>query len=322
LPRVYLNVSYAEKDGAKALGAKWDPGQKKWYAPSEEIIFENRGLWKWVPRDAADALKSLQDAKDEAQAEKNKEKAILDAWKNRAPRFNTAQELLDMHGIDRSTIKRRDGFCGMCDSTMRKSWSLSDGYHFFHHVRYDPREPEKYYNQKEYDIIIAEIEDELKFPPDLLYPKFSPSSDAPADSAHRKLTVTQICKLERCEQQMVYDSERGEKRSKAWVQKGKAGTKVHKRYEMQVAAGQKPKGSPCFIATACFGPESREVYLLRQFRDLRLRRSKLGRASIALYYKLSPPIANVLSKRVFARRAVRAGLKVILSLLKQFGRIG
>jgi len=30
----YLNVPYAEKDTAKALGAKWDPSQKKWYAPS------------------------------------------------------------------------------------------------------------------------------------------------------------------------------------------------------------------------------------------------------------------------------------------------
>lgn len=321
MARVYLNVSYAEKDSAKALGAKWNPGQKKWYAPDEDTVFKNRGLWKWVPRDAADALKTLQDAKDQQQAEKDEEQAVLKAWQNRAPRFETAQELLDMHGIDRSSIKKRDGFCGMCDSTMRKSWSLSDGYHFFHHVRYDPREPERYYNRKEYDIIISELEIELAFPPDLLYPKFSPSSYSPAPSAHRKLTVTQLCKIERCEQQMVYDSERGEQRSKAWVQKGKAGTKAHKRYELQVAAGQKPKGSPCFIATACFGAGSREVYLLRQFRDVRLRRTKIGRRSIALYYKLSPPIAAFLSRRAFARRGARAALILVLSILKVFGRV-
>lgn len=320
MPRVYLNVSYAEKDSAKALGAKWDPGQKKWYAPDEDVIFDNRGLWKWVPRDAADALKILQDAKDQAQSEKDAKQAVIEAWKNRPPRFNTAQELLDMLGIERSAIQKRDGFCGMCDSTMRKSWSLSDGYHFFHHVRYDSREPDRYYNQKEYDIIMAEVEAELRFPPEELYPKFSPSSYDPADTAHRKLTVTQICKLERCEQQMVFDSQRGEQRSKAWVQKGKAGTKVHKRYEMQVAAGQKPKGSPCFIATACFGSESREVYLLRQFRDLRLRRTAFGRRSIALYYKISPPIAKYLSQNAIAATTARAGLKLILALLKVFGR--
>jgi hypothetical protein len=31
--KTYLTVPYAEKDAAKALGAKWDAAQKKWYAP-------------------------------------------------------------------------------------------------------------------------------------------------------------------------------------------------------------------------------------------------------------------------------------------------
>jgi hypothetical protein len=35
--REYLNVPYARKDMAKALGAKWDPGKRKWYAPTPEI---------------------------------------------------------------------------------------------------------------------------------------------------------------------------------------------------------------------------------------------------------------------------------------------
>ncbi len=29
--KIYLNVPYAEKDAAKALGAKWDAAKKKWY---------------------------------------------------------------------------------------------------------------------------------------------------------------------------------------------------------------------------------------------------------------------------------------------------
>ena len=28
---LWLNVSYAEKNKAKALGARWNPEQKKWY---------------------------------------------------------------------------------------------------------------------------------------------------------------------------------------------------------------------------------------------------------------------------------------------------
>lgn len=31
--KTYLNVPYAQKDEAKALGAKWDASKKKWYAP-------------------------------------------------------------------------------------------------------------------------------------------------------------------------------------------------------------------------------------------------------------------------------------------------
>lgn len=36
--KIYLNVPYAEKDAAKALGAKWDAAHKKWYAPTGKDI--------------------------------------------------------------------------------------------------------------------------------------------------------------------------------------------------------------------------------------------------------------------------------------------
>ncbi|QWF71808.1 hypothetical protein KEF85_04875 [Methylomonas paludis] len=31
--KIYLNVPYPEKDAAKALGARWDAANKKWYVP-------------------------------------------------------------------------------------------------------------------------------------------------------------------------------------------------------------------------------------------------------------------------------------------------
>lgn len=30
---VFLNVPYAEKDAAKALGARWNPTRRRWYVP-------------------------------------------------------------------------------------------------------------------------------------------------------------------------------------------------------------------------------------------------------------------------------------------------
>jgi len=34
--KTYLNVPYAQKDEAKALGARWDPANKKWYIPTNK----------------------------------------------------------------------------------------------------------------------------------------------------------------------------------------------------------------------------------------------------------------------------------------------
>ncbi len=43
--KTYLTVPYAEKDAAKALGAKWDAAQKKWYAPAGANV-SNFAKWQ------------------------------------------------------------------------------------------------------------------------------------------------------------------------------------------------------------------------------------------------------------------------------------
>lgn len=47
--RLYLNVPYAEKDEAKALGAKWNAKIKKWYIEKKEE--EYCKFSKWILRD-------------------------------------------------------------------------------------------------------------------------------------------------------------------------------------------------------------------------------------------------------------------------------
>lgn len=46
---VYLDVPYAEKDEAKALGAAWDPVKKKWYVPD---WISPKKLARWLPKSA------------------------------------------------------------------------------------------------------------------------------------------------------------------------------------------------------------------------------------------------------------------------------
>lgn len=64
---------------------------------------------------------------------------------------------------------------------------------------------------------------------------------------------------------------------------------------------------PCFIATAAYGtPMAEEVDILRQFRDELLLSNPVGRALVAVYYKLSPPIAEFISEHQVLRTVVRA----------------
>lgn len=66
------------------------------------------------------------------------------------------------------------------------------------------------------------------------------------------------------------------------------------------------KKQGCFIATACYGSyESEEVIAFRRYRDEILIYKWIGKLSIYIYYRISPPIASLLRKIPFLRLFVR-----------------
>ena len=67
-----------------------------------------------------------------------------------------------------------------------------------------------------------------------------------------------------------------------------------------------PPSEGCFIATAAYGtPTAEQINVLREFRDKVLLESTAGSQFVALYYQLSPPVADFISGSSFLRTLVR-----------------
>jgi hypothetical protein len=67
-----------------------------------------------------------------------------------------------------------------------------------------------------------------------------------------------------------------------------------------------PPTGGCFIATAAYGtPTAEQIDVLREFRDIVLLESIAGSQFVALYYQLSPPVADFIAGNELLRTLVR-----------------
>ena len=79
-------------------------------------------------------------------------------------------------------------------------------------------------------------------------------------------------------------------------------------------------GGGCFIATAAYGSYLHpKVMLLREFRDNYLLTNAPGRAFVALYYKVSPSLANFIARHDSLRRASRIVLTPVVLAVEYKG---
>ena len=81
--------------------------------------------------------------------------------------------------------------------------------------------------------------------------------------------------------------------------------------------------SACFIATAAYGtPTAEQINVLREFRDVVLLKSTVGSQFVALYYQLSPPVADFIAGNEILRTLVREFLvDPIVRVVKATGDI-
>jgi uncharacterized protein (DUF362 family) len=76
-------------------------------------------------------------------------------------------------------------------------------------------------------------------------------------------------------------------------------------------------GGGCFIATAAYGCRmAEEVTALQGLRDVCLSNNSFGRALVSAYYRHSPRLARLISKRPLLRGAVRAALYPLVWVAK------
>jgi hypothetical protein len=78
-------------------------------------------------------------------------------------------------------------------------------------------------------------------------------------------------------------------------------------------------GGGCFIATAAYGSYLHpKVMILREFRDRYLLTNMPGRVLIAAYYRLSPPIAEFISRHELLRFIIRLLLTPVIFTIEHF----
>jgi len=86
-------------------------------------------------------------------------------------------------------------------------------------------------------------------------------------------------------------------------------------YEIEVEM-KKLESARCFIVTAAYGADySNELSIYRNWRDNLVKTSTFGKSIVNMYYKLSPPFANIIRRSVKMRRVARAVLTPISRII-------
>jgi hypothetical protein len=140
----------------------------------------------------------------------------------------------------------------------------------------------------------------------------------------RYVAATTLAQLGSCETRQVLDRRFGERTTPELERLRDGGQRQHADFHARVSvAHNEPRersrrptttDSRCFIASAVYGKCDPRTDELRRFRDTVLASTRIGRAGIALYYRVSPPIAWWLARDPASARIARAALDVLRTI--------
>lgn len=94
-----------------------------------------------------------------------------------------------------------------------------------------------------------------------------------------------------------------------------ASTTITMDNSYSIRANFQGAGSRCCAATAAYGtPMAKEIAILREFRDEYLLTNPVGKTLVDFYYRVSPPIAGLITEHPSLKPIVRAGLAPALAM--------
>ncbi len=139
-----------------------------------------------------------------------------------------------------------------------------------------------------------------------------PMASSALDSRHLRRAITNREHKEHC----VKSSAAGEHR----VDYSASGSSGNLRSSSSF--GSTGSGGGCFIATAAYGTAFEdELRALYEFRDSVLLKKSCGRKLVAVYYRISPPVARFIGTHTWSRAFIRAMLRPVIWIAKRWGQL-
>lgn len=137
------------------------------------------------------------------------------------------------------------------------------------------------------------------------------------------VSASQVAELGTCEYKVMLQARHGKRTTVAQAIAIEDGSARHERFheQGQRAADRREAKRWCFVASAVYGESAPETDALRAFRDQVLRKSPCGRAAIAMYYRHSPMLVQLLEHHPGAARVVRAILDLVVVGLRRMGHL-
>lgn len=146
----------------------------------------------------------------------------------------------------------------------------------------------------------------------------------PTRTSSRSIAAGALASFVSCEMRHELDHRYGEQVSPERQQRRDEGDRVHLAVHRDAIehhnSHPRLRKGPCFIASAVFGPDHPDTWALRAFRDMALRPSWAGRQAIAIYYRLSPPIARWLPGHPRITALVRRALEYTITFIPKEGK--